>query len=125
MARNLLKRLLSIPLSDQERYQELIRREAKIGGQLFGPVSQGRWREFFCLDEYTWIWHEEWIDQRSGKRYAMTTRYDVRPNGIFKSQGNSSHQPLSYDELVNFNQAVKLYGLKVGAKLNNWAHQAA
>ncbi len=36
--------------------RDLLRHEAKIGGELFGPLPQGGRREFFCLDEYTWIW---------------------------------------------------------------------
>ncbi len=33
--------------------RQLIRRESKIGSQLFGQVPSGRSREFFCLDERT------------------------------------------------------------------------
>ena len=38
--------------------RELITLESEIGAELFGPVEKGRHREFFCLDEKTWIWHE-------------------------------------------------------------------
>jgi hypothetical protein len=68
-----------------EAYSEAIREEAKIGGKLFGPVPQGTTREFFCLDPYTWVWHEEWTDDK-GTYQVRTTRYDVRPNGIYKAQ---------------------------------------
>lgn len=95
-----------------EMYRALIHHEAKIGGQLFGPVPKGNRREFFCLDEHTWVWHEEWID-KDGKRQFMMTRYDVRPNGIVKSQGNNSYQSLSPQELKNFHRAVQLYGEQV------------
>lgn len=88
--------------------RSLIHREARIGGQLFGSIPAGSRREFFCLDSRTWVWHEEWTDTK-GEHHAKTTRYDVRPNGILKSQGHQSYQALSQEELANFKQAVKLY----------------
>ena len=90
----------------------LIHFEARIGGQLFGNVPKNRRREFFCLDEHTWVWHEEWTDEK-GKHHAVTTRYDVRPQGILKSQGSASYQALTPEEVRNFRRAVKLYGERV------------
>lgn len=104
-------------LSPEERdaveYRKLIREEAKIGGQLFGPVPEGHHREFFCLDEHTWIWHEEWNDQTG--HHVVTTRYDVRPNGILKIQNNGQYQPLSEAEARNLYRAVQLYGRRMSA----------
>ena len=40
--------------------RELIQLESEIGAQLFGEIPKGHRREFFCLDEKTWIWYEEW-----------------------------------------------------------------
>lgn len=91
-----------------EMYRALIHHEGKLGGELFGPVPEDSRREFFCLDETTWVWHEEWIDDH-GTRQFMMTRYDVRPGGILKSQGNSAYQALTRDELKNFYRAVKMY----------------
>lgn len=85
------------PKNDQRRadlYKALIHHEAKMGGELFGPVPKGNRREFFCLDEHTWVWHEEWTD-KNGQRQFMMTRYDVRPSGVVKSQGHNSYQSLS------------------------------
>lgn len=90
----------------------LIHFEAKIGGQLFGYVPAERRREFFCLDRHTWVWHEEWTDQ-SGQRQAVTTRYDVRPSGVLKSQGHMSYRPLTREEDQNFRKAVHLYGERI------------
>jgi hypothetical protein len=98
--------------------------EARLGGQLFGPTAQGVRREFFCLDERTWVWHEEWTDEH-GKRHIMTTRYDVRPDSVVKSQGGNSYQLLSYQEAQNFHRAVRLYRQQVGAELQRLAGQAA
>lgn len=98
--------------ADAER--ELIRQEAIIGGQLFGPIPQGHRRDFFCLDEHTWVWHEEWLE--NNQRKAVTTRYDVRPSGVLKSQVGQPYQPLSADEAKNFYLATQQYGQHVGHK---------
>lgn len=97
-----------------ELERELIRVEAKIGGELFGTVPAGHRRDFFCLDEHTWIWHEEWLE--NGERKAVTTRYDVRPNAILKSQLGQPYQPLGKDEARNLYQATQLYGQRIGAE---------
>lgn len=102
--------------------REYIRAEAKIGGQLFGPVPKGRERQFFCLDEHTWVWHEEW--QSNGKRQAITTRYEVRPNGVLKAQTGKPYQRLSDNEARNLYQAVGLYRQRVGAYYQNLLQSA-
>jgi len=95
-----------------QAYRDLIRQEAKIGGELFGPVPVGHRREFFCLDEYTWIWHEEWTDARKQHR-IVTTRYDIRPNAVLKAQASQPYQPVPFAEAVNLYQAVELYEKRV------------
>jgi hypothetical protein len=94
----------------------LLHYEARIGGEVFGPIPKDVHREFFCLDEHTWVWHEEWTDQ-NGKRQAVTTRYDVRPSGVVKSQGGSSYQALSPSEAQNLYNAIAVYERNVGAEL--------
>ena len=91
-----------------ELYRSFKRREAKVGGQVFGPVPEGVRREFFCLDKHTWIWHEEWTDQ-NGQRQVRTTRYDVRPNSILKAQDNQPYQVVTPKEAYRLFQAVQLY----------------
>lgn len=118
-----IKKALSVSVSDADRTKDIIRYEAKLGGSLFGPVQPGNRREFFWLDTNTWVWHEEWKDEQ-GHRHQVTTRYEVRPNGIYKVQGNSSHRMLSDEELLNFHQAVKLYGVKVIGALEELANQS-
>ncbi len=100
----------------QELSKALIHHEAKIGGKLFGPLSKGARREFFCLDKHTWVWHEEWIDAESKKRQVMTTRYDVRPDGVLKSQGDQSYRRLRGTEADNFYKAIEMYGEQVHAE---------
>jgi hypothetical protein len=90
------------------RYREIIHQEAAIGGQLFGPIPKGGRREFFCLNTHTWVWHEEWIDQ-TGRRQVVTTRYDIRPHGIFKAQDGQPYRPLSSEENKHFFKAVNMY----------------
>jgi hypothetical protein len=97
-----------------------LRYEARLGGELFGPIPKGARREFFCLDERTWVWHEEWTDQH-GKRQVMTTRYDVRPGGVVKSQGPHSYQALSKQEAQNLYHAVQLYEQQIGTELKRLA----
>jgi len=89
-------------------YTNLIRNEAKIGGQLFGPQPKGGKREFFCLDERTWIWHEEWVDE-AGKYHMKTTRYDVRPDGVLKAQDGSQYHKVSKAEASRLLEAARLY----------------
>jgi len=106
--------------NEQERkadfYRDLIRHEAKIGGTLFGPVPKGGRREFFCLDERTWVWHEEWIDENAQHK-SKTTRYDVRPNAILKAQDGSHYQQVGPEEARHLRDAVNLYEQKVKNEL--------
>ena len=95
--------------ADIER--DLIRMEASLGGELFGAVPKGHRRDFFCLDEHTWIWHEEWLEQ--GKRKVVTTRYDVRQSSILKSQVGQPYQPVNSVEAHNLLLATQLYGQRV------------
>jgi hypothetical protein len=97
-------------------HNDILRYEAKLGGQLFGPVPQGHRREFFCLDRHTWVWLEEWTDQ-NGQRQSIMTRYHVRPDGILKTQNNQAYQNLGHDELSNFYRAVRLYAQRVPTAL--------
>lgn len=103
--------------------QSLIRMEAKIGSELFGPVDKDRSRQFFCLDQHTWIWHEEWRDA-NGRHQTMTTRYNVRPSGVLKSQNNQPFQPLSESEAHNLYRTTELYGQRVGAEYNRMLQAA-
>jgi hypothetical protein len=113
---SLLTNMLHPQQAAEERradiYKSLLHWEAQIGGQLFGPVPDGVRREFFCLDQRTWVWHEEWTDA-NGRRQAMTTRYDVRPSGVVKSQGANDYRMMSKEEARNFYNAVQLYQQRI------------
>ena len=99
-----------------ELSRALIRREAKIGGEIFGAVTPGSSREFFCLDERTWIWHEEWTDAR-GRRQIRTTRYDVRPDGILKAQDGQNYQRITSAEADRLAKAAKIYEKRVKSEI--------
>ncbi|MFZ1458634.1 MAG: hypothetical protein WAT17_02025 [Candidatus Saccharimonadales bacterium] len=88
--------------------RELIELESDIGRYLFGPVPRGHRREFFCLDDHTWIWYEQWKNEQ-GKDQERTTRYEVHPNGILKSYDGGNYGYLDADEMQNFGVAVRLY----------------
>jgi hypothetical protein len=106
-------------LSDKKRaqkYRDLIRNEAMLGGQVFGPVPNGVRREFFCLDEHTWVWHEEWTDQL-GQKHVQTTRYDVRADGVVKCQNNQPYVRISPSELNNLVNAANKYVELVSTKI--------
>lgn len=98
-----------------ELYRNLIRREAQIGGELFGPVPKGGKREFFCLDRHTWIWHEEWPE--NGRTRTKTTRYDVRPNGVLKAQDGQQYSYITREEADHLVEAAKLYRHRVRTEL--------
>jgi hypothetical protein len=98
----IMKILPKIDTASQTRdkaKEKLIRKEAEYGGKLFGPVPK----------------NQSWTD-KSGERHIVTTRYDVRPNGVYKVQNNSSYQSLSNNEIKNLYQAAEAYYNKFSAE---------
>lgn len=121
----MLKKLLKVVSnqSDTDRraelYRNLIRHEARIGGKVFGEVPNNVRREFFCLDERTWVWHEEWTD-KNGQNHVQTTRYDVRPDGILKAQ-HGKYQQVSPEEAVRLYDAACNYKNAVNREMYPFA----
>jgi len=117
----MLQKLLNTVLGERtaqrkaDLYRNLIRHEARIGGTVFGPVPEGHRREFFCLDEHTWVWHEEWKNNK-GQYQIRTTRYDVRPDGILKSQ-NGHYQKVQVQEAQRLRQAAYRYLERVNSEI--------
>lgn len=89
--------------------KDLVRMESKIGDTLFGPVPKGHRREFFCLDEHTWIWYESSTDSATGKTSSLTTRYEIRGNRIVKVQEGQPDSYTSLEESRNLVIAMKRY----------------
>lgn len=89
--------------------RDLIEMESVIGGKLFGPIPAGHRRDFFCLDENTWVWHEEWIDEATGKKRTSTTRYEIHENGVLKAQDGVNYRFIEGEELENLTLAIHMY----------------
>lgn len=104
-----------------ELKRNLIRREAKLGGRLFGPVDKGVSRDFFCLDAHTWVLHEERTDL-NGQRAVKNIRYDVRPNGVLKAVNGGHYQRANDREVRNLYEAAKAYETKVNNELYGFVH---
>lgn len=97
--------------------RELIRLESEIGRTLFGPIPKGHGREFFCLDEDTWVWYEQWVNDK-GQQKSRTIRYEVHPNGILKVQDNGANYSFIHgEELHNLALATKMYVERVEREL--------
>lgn len=97
--------------------RELIQLESQIGATIFGELpSHVTRREFFNLDEDTWMWHEE-ITHPDGRVEELTTRYEVQERGILKIQPNYQYSYLDGVELQNFVLAVKEYYERVAREV--------
>ena len=88
--------------------RELLTLESEIGAKLFGPVPAGHRREFFYLDNSTWIWHEEWLDENK-KLATSTVRYEINEHGVLKVQEGARYSYLEGEELQNFGIAIRMY----------------
>jgi hypothetical protein len=101
-----------LPRTQEERVaaieRDLIKFESSIGRKLFGPIPAGHNRDFFCLDEHNWIWHEDWFD-KNGKRVIVSTRYNIRPSGVLKSQNGQSYHLVDPTESNHLYHAIKQY----------------
>ncbi len=89
--------------------RELLQFESEIGSKLFGSIPEGHRREFFCFDDVTWIWYEEWKDPKTGKLQTATTRYELHQKGIMKVQEGARYSFLEGEELANFDAATAMY----------------
>ena len=97
--------------------RQLIQLESKVGAALFGELPKHiHRREFFNLDERTWIWHEEFTGE-GGKREELTTRYEVQDRGILKVQPGYKYSYLEGEELRNFVVAVSDYYEQVAREI--------
>ncbi len=87
---------------------DLINAESALGRTIFGPVPDGRQREFFIAKKNVWIWHENWTD-KFGQVQEMTIRYEVQPTGVFKRVNSGDYQKIEGAELDNFRKAAHSY----------------
>lgn len=98
-------------LKPKKKYsdRDLLRMESAVGRHLFGPIPDGVTREFFCLDDRTWIWYEQWKDAETLELRERTIRYEVHSKGVIKIQEDQPYVVLEGDELKNFGIATRLY----------------
>ena len=115
------KALLRLPKKSSKRpfqqlsERELLSLEGEIGAQIFGPIPAGMRREFFCLDEHTWIWHEEKQDKKNPQ--STTIRYEINEHGVLKVQEGARYNYLEGEELKNFAVAVRMYYEQVARRV--------
>lgn len=91
-----------------ELENNLIRQEAKITNNIFGSSPKGHHREFFCLDQNTWVWHDEWDDE-NGNRIILSNKYFIRSEGAMKSVNGGAYFPIDKEESKNLYHAIKQY----------------
>ena len=96
--------------------RELLRLESAIGAEIFGKIPEGHRREFFCLDEKTWIWHEEWSGE-GRKLQTRTIRYEISDHGVLKVQDGARYNYIEGAELQNFALAIRMYYEQVARKV--------
>ncbi len=96
--------------------RELLTLESAVGAKLFGDVPLGHRREFFCLDEHTWIWHEEWLDEKK-KLQTSTVRYEINEHGVLKVQEGARYNYIEGEELQNFGVAIRMYYEQVARQI--------
>ena len=99
------------PATREDIERDLMRKESQIGRQLFGPIPSGTRREFFRLDEKTWIWHEE----RGGR--AKVTRYMVTKTEVLKSVDGGQYRKVGKKETDHLYYAAKTYVKRVNSEL--------
>ncbi|MEO5949138.1 MAG: hypothetical protein ABIP74_01935 [Candidatus Saccharimonas sp.] len=113
--------LLKMPKKPTQRpFQEMTERElltleSEIGAQIFGPIPAGVRREFFCLDDHTWIWHEEKMDKKNPQ--SNTIRYEINEHGVLKVQEGARYSYLEGEEFNNFAVAVRMYYEQVARRV--------
>ncbi len=101
----------------EARRKELIKQESAIGATLFGKIPEGHQREFFCLDEYTWIWHESWIDEVTKATKTMHVRYEFQPRGVLKIVDGIATGFVAGDELKYLLQSMTTYYKRVSKEV--------
>ncbi|HUC79192.1 MAG TPA: hypothetical protein VMQ58_03020 [Candidatus Saccharimonadales bacterium] len=112
---NVLSGLRKYLKNNSSAYNNLIRKEAVIGGRIFGRIPSNVSRSFFCLDENTWVFHED-TTLKNGSVKTNIIRYELQPDRIVKVI-NGNRYLLSHDEKQNFYKATKTYQKRVFSEL--------
>lgn len=107
------------PKTKDQRLNQLIEREAEIGGAIFGAEQSDEDRKFYCLDERTWVYQNTYKDLVDGKEKTMIIRYELHPNGVMKIVNSKNHSMVDDEEAERLIKAIKLYYKYVMEKIYN------
>lgn len=104
------KRLFRVPrkyVRSPLTERDLLTLESRVGAEIFGPIPEGHRRQFFCLDEETWVWSD--ISDDEAGHHETIIRYEIHDTGILKVLGDHDYTFLGGDELRRFVVAVQMY----------------
>jgi hypothetical protein len=87
----------------------ILRHESKLGAKIFKKSKDSMNREFYCLNETTWVW-------RQG---AETVFYKVNPTNVYKSNDGVNYRLASKKEASHLYKAAKVYRNLVSEKIYN------
>ena len=111
----------SIDSQVKSAQRHLINQEALIGATLFGEIPAGHTRQFFCLDEHTWVWFEEWFDEKLGIMQHMNVHYELQPRGVLKLVNGTPRGYVNGQELQHLLRAIQDYHNRVSKELYSYA----
>lgn len=122
MQSNFLKKPTPVlpQLSSQRKkakLRDLIRRESQIGGTVFGVVPKGHVRDFFCLDERTWVWTEQWFDTTEKTEKMMQVQYEFQSRGVLKTVDGVAVGFVKANELARLLEAIYTYQQQVASEI--------
>ncbi len=99
----------TLRLRGKRAEKALLDEESSLGQRIFGPLPDGRRREFFNLSPDVWLWHEEETAPDGTTPVSQTTRYHVDSRGVKKVRLGRQNNYLKGQELENFDRATKKY----------------
>lgn len=113
----LLRTPRSGDMTDRLTQRELIQQESLLGQSIFGvPSADIIRRDFFNLDEKTWIWHE--VKRGTGDEIIeTTTRYEIKSTGVLKVLPGPRYAYIEGVELQNFMRAVRYYYERIAVNI--------
>ncbi len=97
--------------------RELIHLESKIGASLFGQIPKGHTREFFSLDEHTWVWFEQWYNEKLKTTEQMNIHFEFQPRGVLKVVNGEPRGYVEGQELTHLLQVIKTYHERVASEV--------
>ncbi|MBP6924838.1 hypothetical protein KBE46_01840 [Candidatus Saccharibacteria bacterium] len=111
--KNQAKKLLPFKKMNQ---RDLVDLESSLGATIFGAIPEGHRREFFNVDNDTWIWHEEWAVGNK-QICERTIRYEISETQVIKVEPGPHYTHIKGKELNNFITAVETYHKLVLTKI--------